>query len=95
MADLVLQVNSASAERSGNRVVVKVECETANSRDRVFADATANGDSADVYVRAESPGGFGTMMTGPFSVEARVDGAPDVKTVRIHSRNGVKTIRVG
>ncbi|MCA1597045.1 MAG: hypothetical protein LC772_11565 [Chloroflexi bacterium] len=94
MADLVMEVKTVSARRSGEDVVVEIAGEQANSRDAVFTDSKQDHDSADVYVRVKPSGGFGTEMTGPFTAQAIVSGAGSVKTVRVHGRNGVKSTRV-
>ena len=94
MADLVMTVERAAARRSGKKIVVDVSGESANSRDKVYAETARSGDSADVYVRVQSAGGFGTEMTGPFKVSASIDDGDGVQNVRVHGQNGVKTIRV-
>ena len=94
MADLVMTVKSASARREGARVVVNISGESANSRDEVFAETSNGGNTADIHVRVRPAGGFGTEITGPFSLSAAIDNAEDLKKVRVHGRNGVKEVTV-
>lgn len=94
MADLVMEVKTVSARRSGDEVVVEIAGEQANSRDTVFTDSKQDRDTADVYVRVKPSSGFGTEMTGPFNAQATISAAGLVSTVRVHGRNGVKSVRV-
>ncbi|HET6385863.1 MAG TPA: hypothetical protein VFJ58_20930 [Armatimonadota bacterium] len=94
MADLVMTVNSATARRDGARVVVNISGEKANSRDEVYAETGHGGSTADVHVRVRPAAGFGTEMTGPFSLSATIESADDVKRVRVHGKNGVKEVAV-
>jgi hypothetical protein len=94
MADLVMDVKSAKAHRQGGSVVVEIAGESANSRDQVYTDTTTNKDAADVYVRVRPADGFGTQMTGSYSVKASIDDGAAVKLVRVHGRNGVKEVKV-
>lgn len=94
MADLVMTVDSATARHEGDRVVVQISGEQANSRDSIYTDSSKHGDTADVYVRVRTASGMGTQITGPFSITASIDGAADVKTVKVHARNGAKSVPV-
>ena len=94
MANLVMEVRSVSAHRQGDSVVVEVSGESANSRDEVYLDAAVAGDRADVYARVRPDEGFGIQMTGPFSARTSINGASRVTSVRVHARNGVKTVPV-
>ena len=94
MADLVMEVKTISARRSGDDVVVEIAGEQANSRDVVFTDSKQDSNSADVYVRVRPSGGFGTEMTGLFTAQAILAAGGSVNTVRVHGRNGVKSTRV-
>ena len=94
MADLVMKVRHASAHRSGSQIVVQASGEAMNSRDDVFAETSTSGAAADVYVRTRPAGGFGTEMTGPFSVTVAISNATGIKTVKVHAKNGTKTIEV-
>jgi hypothetical protein len=94
MADLVMDVSAVDARRDGSRILVDASGEVANSRDEAYTEVTQHGDSADVFLRVRSAGGFGTQMTGRFSAQAVVSNALGIKTVRVHARSGVRTVRV-
>ena len=94
MADLVMDLSAVDARRDGSRILVDASGELANSRDEAYVEVTQHSDSADVFVRVRSAGGFGTQMTGRFSAQAVLSSALGVRTVRVHARSGVTTVQV-
>lgn len=94
MAGMVLEVKNVTAQRDGPRITISVQGESANSRDDVYLEISVVGDTANVNVRSHPAAGMGTQMTGPFNVTGTIDGGGAVKTVKVHSRSGTKTITV-
>lgn len=94
MAAMVLEVKNVTAQRDGSRITINVQGESANSRDDVYLEISVAGDVANVNVRSHPATGFGTQMTGPFTVTGTIDGGGAVKTVKVHASSGTKTITV-
>lgn len=94
MSNLVMEIQIVQARRNGNKISVEIEGELANSMDEAYTEIAKEGAVANIKVFVRSGVGFGTQITGPFSLAAAIDDAASIKTVRVHGRKGVKEVSV-